>query len=73
MDNWFKSSRCNEGHCLEVSWRKSSRCDNNLCLEARAEGRQVQVRNNREPSDVLTFKATDWARFLDDLPVLSRS
>lgn len=73
MDNWVKSTRCDNVHCLEVSWRKSSRCDNDLCLEARNDGNQVQVRNNQEPGDVLTFRGTDWVRFLNDLPVLSRS
>lgn len=74
VEVWQKSARCDaNGNCLEVNWQKSSRCDNDLCLEARTHGTQVQVRNNREPGDVLSFGADDWRQFLTNLPVNHRS
>lgn len=49
---WHRSSRCESGHCVEVSLTKSA----------------IFMRNSREPEGVtLQIAAADWRSFLDGI------
>ena len=46
-------------------WRRSSRCDTSCCVEVAFDPRQdrVYLRNSRQPSACLEFRAESWRAF----------
>lgn len=71
---WRKSTKSDNGCCLEFAFRRSSRCDSSACLEV-AHRDQVLVRDSKRGEDgpVLAFDPGDWTWFLGELPERYRS
>lgn len=60
---WRRSSRCDSGHCVEVSWQRSSKCDSGTCVEVAFDG-EVLVRDGKDPDGpVLRFTGDEWSAF----------
>jgi len=52
---WTRSSRCDNGHCVEVS----------LAVDPALDGQTlVAVRNSRIPGEIAWFTPIEWAEFV---------
>ena len=66
--NWTRSTKCEQGACVEVAWEASTKCDTNACVEVSGHNHPevgvIVVRNNQRPSDMVQFDHDEWKAFI---------
>jgi hypothetical protein len=61
---WQRSTKCADLQCVEVGWARSTGCDGGTCVEVSQDNGLIGVRNSKIPGEVVWFDPDEWKAFI---------